>query len=171
MSRPRSGSIFWEVGLSAVFRVVQVTAIDRSAGTYVVYELVFQANTLFTPQQCKTADYLERVLNWVLVTPRCTVSTIRRYAMRPTRITPSCSRDGIDCIAPSAWTFRNQPSSSEFPAIRSRPTTAFGMCASCRSNDNDNTGAILAIQPFTSGPVPASQRVNGLPTDHDGSIA
>jgi sterol desaturase/sphingolipid hydroxylase (fatty acid hydroxylase superfamily) len=70
MSRPRSGSIFWEVGLSAVFRVIQVTAIDLSAGTYVVYELVFQANTLFTPQQCKTADYLERVLNWVLVTPR-----------------------------------------------------------------------------------------------------
>lgn len=61
---------FGEVGLSAVFRVIQVAAIGLSAGTYVVYELVFQANTLFHHSNVKLPITLERVLNWVFVTPR-----------------------------------------------------------------------------------------------------
>ena len=61
---------FGEVALSAVFRVVQVTVIGPSGWTYVIYELAFQANTLFHHSNVKLPIRLERVLNWVLVTPR-----------------------------------------------------------------------------------------------------
>jgi sterol desaturase/sphingolipid hydroxylase (fatty acid hydroxylase superfamily) len=61
---------FGEVALSAVFRVVQVTVIGPSGWTYVIYELAFQANTLFHHSNVKLPITLERVLNWVLVTPR-----------------------------------------------------------------------------------------------------
>ena len=39
---------FGEIALSSIFRIVQVTLIGPSAWTYGVYELAFQANTLFT---------------------------------------------------------------------------------------------------------------------------
>ena len=61
---------FGEVALSAGFRVVQVTAIGLSAWTYAVYELVFQANTLFHHSNVRLPIQLERPLNWILVTPR-----------------------------------------------------------------------------------------------------
>ena len=61
---------FGEVALSAVFRVVQVTVIGPSAWTYVVYEVAFQANTLFHHSNVRLPIGLERVMNWVLVTPR-----------------------------------------------------------------------------------------------------
>ena len=61
---------FGEVALSAVFRVVQVTVIGPSGWTYVIYELAFQANTLFHHSNVKLPITVERVLNWILVTPR-----------------------------------------------------------------------------------------------------
>lgn len=61
---------FGEVAFSAVFRVVQITAIGPSAWTYVIYELVFHANTLFHHSNLRLPITLERVLNWVFVTPR-----------------------------------------------------------------------------------------------------
>jgi sterol desaturase/sphingolipid hydroxylase (fatty acid hydroxylase superfamily) len=61
---------FGEVALSAVFRVVQVTVIGPNGWTYVIYELAFQANTLFHHSNVKMPITLERMLNWVLVTPR-----------------------------------------------------------------------------------------------------
>lgn len=61
---------FGEMLLSAGFRAVQVALIGVSAWTYVVYETVYQANTLFHHSNTKLPLWLERRLNWVLVTPR-----------------------------------------------------------------------------------------------------
>jgi sterol desaturase/sphingolipid hydroxylase (fatty acid hydroxylase superfamily) len=59
-----------EVALSVAFRVAQVTAIGISAGTFAVYELVFQASTLFHHSNLKLPIRVERLLNGILVTPR-----------------------------------------------------------------------------------------------------
>jgi len=59
-----------EVALSTVFRVVQVSAIGLSAWTFAVYELVFQANTLFHHSNVRLPIRIERLLNLVMVTPR-----------------------------------------------------------------------------------------------------
>ena len=61
---------FGEVGMSAVFRVAQVLLIGISMPTFAVYELVFQANTLFHHSNLWLPIRLERFLNKVLVTPR-----------------------------------------------------------------------------------------------------
>ncbi len=61
---------FGEVAMSAVFRVVQVSAIGLSGWAFAVYELVFQANTLFHHSNLRLPIGFERLLNKVLVTPR-----------------------------------------------------------------------------------------------------
>ncbi len=61
---------FGEVMLSAGFRVVQVGAIGLSAWMFALYELVFQANTLFHHSNVRLPIRIERLLNLVLVTPR-----------------------------------------------------------------------------------------------------
>jgi sterol desaturase/sphingolipid hydroxylase (fatty acid hydroxylase superfamily) len=61
---------FGEVAMSAAFRVVQVLLIGISMPAFAVYELVFQANTLFHHSNLRLPIRLERVLNKVLVTPR-----------------------------------------------------------------------------------------------------
>lgn len=59
-----------EIFFSAGFRAVQVALIGVSMSTYLIYEIVFQANTLFHHSNVKLPLWLERRLNWVLVTPR-----------------------------------------------------------------------------------------------------
>jgi sterol desaturase/sphingolipid hydroxylase (fatty acid hydroxylase superfamily) len=61
---------FGEVTMSAAFRVVQVLLIGISMPAFAVYELVFQANTLFHHSNLRLPIRLERILNKVLVTPR-----------------------------------------------------------------------------------------------------
>jgi sterol desaturase/sphingolipid hydroxylase (fatty acid hydroxylase superfamily) len=61
---------FGEVALSAGFRVVQVSVIGLSAWMFAVYELVFQANTVFHHSNIRLPIRVERTLNLVLVTPR-----------------------------------------------------------------------------------------------------
>jgi len=61
---------FGEVAMSAAFRVAQVTFIGISGPVFAVYELVFQANTLFHHSNVRLPIWLERLLNIVLVTPR-----------------------------------------------------------------------------------------------------
>src|SRR5437870_4819378 len=61
---------FGEVGMSAAFRVVQVLLIGISMPTFALYELVFQANTLFHHSNVRLPIRLERLLNKALVTPR-----------------------------------------------------------------------------------------------------
>jgi len=61
---------FGEVAMSAVFRVGQVCLIGISAPAFAVYEIVFQANTLFHHSNVQLPITLERWLNHVLVTPR-----------------------------------------------------------------------------------------------------
>src|SRR5436190_8733387 len=61
---------FGEVTMSAVFRVMQVLLIGISMPAFAVYELVFQANTLFHHSNLRLPIRLERILNKVLVTPR-----------------------------------------------------------------------------------------------------
>ncbi|MEO7300079.1 MAG: sterol desaturase family protein [Verrucomicrobiota bacterium] len=61
---------FGEVLFSTVFRVVQVSLIGVSLPTFVIYELVFQANTLFQHSNLCLPIRLERALNQLLVTPR-----------------------------------------------------------------------------------------------------
>jgi sterol desaturase/sphingolipid hydroxylase (fatty acid hydroxylase superfamily) len=59
-----------EVALSTAFRIVQVGIIGLSAWMFAVYEIVFQANTLFHHSNVRLPIRLERVLNLVIVTPR-----------------------------------------------------------------------------------------------------
>jgi len=61
---------FGEMLFSAGFRALQVALIGVSATTYLVYETAYQANTLFHHSNVKLPLWLERHLNWVLVTPR-----------------------------------------------------------------------------------------------------
>lgn len=61
---------FVEVGFSAAFRVVQVTLIGVSLPTFIVYEAVFQACTLFHHSNVRMNPKLERLINLMLVTPR-----------------------------------------------------------------------------------------------------
>ncbi|MEP6603936.1 MAG: sterol desaturase family protein [Spartobacteria bacterium] len=61
---------FGEVAMSAAFRVVQVSLIGLSGWTFAVYELVFQANTLFHHSNLRLPIRFERLLNKFLVTPR-----------------------------------------------------------------------------------------------------
>lgn len=61
---------FGELALSAGFRVVQILVIGVSPLTYAVYEVVFQANTLFHHSNVRLPIRLERPLNQLLVTPR-----------------------------------------------------------------------------------------------------
>jgi sterol desaturase/sphingolipid hydroxylase (fatty acid hydroxylase superfamily) len=59
-----------EVALSAGFRVVQIALVGPTALMFVVYELIFQANTLFHHSNLRLPIRFERILNLVLVTPR-----------------------------------------------------------------------------------------------------
>ncbi|MDQ3626150.1 MAG: sterol desaturase family protein [Verrucomicrobiota bacterium] len=61
---------FGEVAMSAVFRVVQVALIGISAPAFAIYEIVFQANTLFHHSNLRLPIRFERLLNKLLVTPR-----------------------------------------------------------------------------------------------------
>jgi sterol desaturase/sphingolipid hydroxylase (fatty acid hydroxylase superfamily) len=59
-----------EVALSTAFRIVQVSAIGLSAWMFAIYEIVFQANTLFHHSNVRLPIRIERLLNFVIVTPR-----------------------------------------------------------------------------------------------------
>ena len=61
---------FVEIILSAAFRAIQVALIGISSSTYIIYELIFQANTLFHHSNVYLPIQLESYLNWILVTPR-----------------------------------------------------------------------------------------------------
>ena len=61
---------FGEVALSAGFRVAQILVIGASPLTIAIYELVFQANTLFQHSNVRLPIGVERILNRALVTPR-----------------------------------------------------------------------------------------------------
>jgi sterol desaturase/sphingolipid hydroxylase (fatty acid hydroxylase superfamily) len=59
-----------EVLLSAGFRALQVSLIGLPPLTYMIYEGVFQASTLFQHSNIRLPLQVERLLNTVLVTPR-----------------------------------------------------------------------------------------------------
>src|SRR5262249_43005886 len=59
-----------EVLFSAGFRVLQVGLIGLPPLTYMIYEGVFQASTLFHHSNVRLPLWAERLLNLVLVTPR-----------------------------------------------------------------------------------------------------
>lgn len=61
---------FGEVAMSAAFRAIQVSVIGVSLPAFAAYEIVFQANTLFHHSNLRLPIRLERLLNFVLVTPR-----------------------------------------------------------------------------------------------------
>lgn len=61
---------FGELVFSSAFRVVQIGLIAPSPWAYAVYELVFQANTIFHHSNVRLPIGLERLLNRLLVTPR-----------------------------------------------------------------------------------------------------
>ncbi len=61
---------FGEIALSAGFTLLQVTLIGPSAWAFAVYQLVFQAEVLFHHSNVRLPISVERVINWVLVTPR-----------------------------------------------------------------------------------------------------
>ena len=61
---------FGEVLLSTVFRAAQVTLSGVSLVTFAVYEITFQANTLFHHSNLRLPIRMERALNRILVTPR-----------------------------------------------------------------------------------------------------
>ncbi|MFL9454137.1 sterol desaturase family protein [Tolypothrix campylonemoides VB511288_2] len=59
-----------EILLSAGLRVFQIALTGISQGTYILYELVYQANTLFHHSNIRLPIWTERWLNTILVTPR-----------------------------------------------------------------------------------------------------
>lgn len=59
-----------EIGYSAAFRAGQIILIGPAAWMYFVYELAFQIGTLFHHSNVKLPLRVERVVNWVFVTPR-----------------------------------------------------------------------------------------------------
>jgi sterol desaturase/sphingolipid hydroxylase (fatty acid hydroxylase superfamily) len=61
---------FVELAFSAGFRILQVGLIGISAWTYVVYEVIFQAGTLFHHSNIRLPIHIERMLVAVFVTPR-----------------------------------------------------------------------------------------------------
>ena len=61
---------FGEIALSAGFRVFQIGLIGVSPVTFAIYEIVFQANTLFQHSNVRLPVGMERWLNKLLVTPR-----------------------------------------------------------------------------------------------------
>jgi sterol desaturase/sphingolipid hydroxylase (fatty acid hydroxylase superfamily) len=61
---------FGEIVLSAVFRVVQVLIIGPPLVVYAAYELALQATTLVHHSNVRIPIRVERVLGWILVTPR-----------------------------------------------------------------------------------------------------
>ncbi|MBA4147656.1 MAG: sterol desaturase family protein [Verrucomicrobia bacterium] len=61
---------FGEVFLSTLFRVAQVIIIGPALGMFLLYELVFQAGTLFHHSNLRLPIRLERWLNKLIVTPR-----------------------------------------------------------------------------------------------------
>jgi sterol desaturase/sphingolipid hydroxylase (fatty acid hydroxylase superfamily) len=61
---------FGEVALSAAFRVVQIALIGAPPLAVMIYEFLFQANTLFHHSNVRLPIRVERALNWILVTPR-----------------------------------------------------------------------------------------------------
>jgi len=61
---------FVEIGLSTLFRVIQLSLIGISPIAFMIYELCFTANTLFQHSNIKLPIIFERVLNKIIVTPR-----------------------------------------------------------------------------------------------------
>lgn len=61
---------FVEISFSAIFRVIQITLIGPPVLLLFVYEILFNANTIFHHSNCRLPIKLERILNLVLVTPR-----------------------------------------------------------------------------------------------------
>ena len=61
---------FGEVALSALFRVVQIALIGVSPFVFALYEIAFELNTLFQHSNVRLPLALERVLNFLIVTPR-----------------------------------------------------------------------------------------------------
>lgn len=59
-----------EVALSTVFRAIQVALIGASAGTFVIYEALFQMGTFFHHSNLRLPLHLEWALNLIFVTPR-----------------------------------------------------------------------------------------------------
>ena len=59
-----------EICFSAGFRIVQIGLIGPSVLTYLVYESVFQGNTLFHHSNLRLPLQAERLLHTILVTPR-----------------------------------------------------------------------------------------------------
>lgn len=61
---------FVEVGLSAALRVAQVLIIGPSLTAYAIYEVAFELGTLFHHSNVRMPISVERLLNFLLVTPR-----------------------------------------------------------------------------------------------------
>lgn len=61
---------FVEIIYSSIFRFIQLTLIGLNPVTFICYEFVFQASTLFQHSNLKLPIRFERMMNWVLVTPR-----------------------------------------------------------------------------------------------------
>lgn len=61
---------FGEIGLSTLFRIIQISIIGISPFVFLIYELCFTANTIFQHSNIKLPIKLERMLNKIIVTPR-----------------------------------------------------------------------------------------------------
>jgi len=71
---------FVEIVYSSLFRGLQVLIVGPSVLIYVVYEVFFQACTMFHHSNVRLPIRIERVINWILVTPR--MHGIHHSAMR-----------------------------------------------------------------------------------------
>ncbi len=61
---------FGEITMSVVFKMIQVTLIGVNIVPYLIYEVCFNANTIFQHSNIKLPIKFERILNRLIVTPR-----------------------------------------------------------------------------------------------------
>jgi sterol desaturase/sphingolipid hydroxylase (fatty acid hydroxylase superfamily) len=61
---------FGEMAMSAVFRMIQITTIGVNMVPYLIYEVCFDANTIFQHSNIRLPIKFERILNKLIVTPR-----------------------------------------------------------------------------------------------------
>ena len=125
---------FVEVALSAGFRVVQIVLIGVSPLTYAVYELVFQANTLFHHSNVRLPIRLERFLNKILVTPR--MHGIHHSDLRP-------ENNSNYSVVFSWWVRLHRTLRLNIPQSQ----VVIGIPAYARAEDNKLARAL--IMPFT----------------------
>ena len=98
----------------------------------VVFFAAFETATLFHHSNWRLPIRVERILNLILVTPRCTGFIIPSYNARPIQTGARCFVGGISCIAHCAETCPRTPSRLVSLHIAKKTNLPWGNSLRCR---------------------------------------